>query len=279
MPGFLSGRRNQLLIGGFILLLVLLLLLGGAFLVVTRPNNGVRVTSSQLDASPSPDISPSPSPPAAPSPRPSAAPPANPTITAANAILRAGPAPDDTAASNWGANNGGPGCTIWVHAGWTQDGCDIVVIGGDTEHSMAWVLEHKMAGGTTTRRVSVLKGTAGAWVTALYYTDDSGGVTAIYAKTADITGDGSPEITVGYRYPGTQPLLRLDGVRRVGTGSPTVVLHRQLTRGRAVISGGKLTDYSANPDTTYVKTVITYSAGAFHGVVSTVPSAPAGDFA
>lgn len=277
MPGFLKSRRNQLLIGGFI---IILLLLGGAFLFLNRPKaQTASTTTSSADVSPSPsaDISPSPLP--LPSPSPSPVPPANPAISAANPVLRVGPASDDAASTTFGGNGSGTchaDAMNWHHTGWTQDNCDIF-FGSGQDQSYAWVTESKADG---SKRVSIMTNSDGAgyWKTKLYRIGGPGEFTALTVKTGDLTGDGVPEVLVGFRSPGTQPLLSLDGVQRTTGHDPKVVVHRELTRGRAVVSGGTLTDYSANPDTTYVKTVITYSGGAFHGTTSSVPTAPAGDF-
>ncbi|MFY9614380.1 MAG: hypothetical protein WAT58_03180 [Candidatus Dormiibacterota bacterium] len=271
MPAFLKVRRNQLIIGG---VLVLLLVLLGLFLFLPRNQTTSNTTASgsaTVSPSPSPDISPSPSSARVPSP-------GAPTIGPQGAVLRTGTAPDDGSAVNWGANGGAPGCgpsgLNWHHTGWIGDECTIVVLGGTTEQSMAWVIEHKIS--DNSKRISILKGTTGNWVTALYAIGDSGSFTAITAKSADITGDGRPEILVGFRMVGTNHVLNLDGVRRTSTSDPLVIIHRELVNGKATSSGG-LTDYSAAGGG-YTKTVITYGGSSFHGTSSTVASAPPGDF-
>jgi hypothetical protein len=143
---------------------------------------------------------------------------------------------------------------------------------------MAWVIEHRTAD-PSSKRISILKGTTGNWVTVLYANGDGGAFTAITAKAADVTGDGRKEIMVGFRMPGTQPVLNLDGVRRTGSADPVVIIHRELVHGSVTLgSGNGFVDYSASGGT-YNRTQVTYTAGAFHGTISTVPSAPPGDFA
>jgi hypothetical protein len=279
MPAFLKVRRNQLIIGG---VLVLLLVLLGLFLFLPRNQTTSNTTASgsaTVSPSPSPDISPSPSPSLSPTPSSAGVPsPGAPTIGPQGAVLKSGTAPDDGSAVNWGAN-GGPGCgpsgLNWHHTGWMNDECTIVVLGGTTDQSMAWVIEHKIS--DNSKRISILKGTTGNWVTSLYAIGDSGSFTGITAKSADITGDGRPEILVGFRMVGTNHVLNLDGVRRTSTSDPLVIIHRELVNGRATISGG-LTDYSAAGGG-YTKTVITYGGSTFHGTSSTVATAPLGDFA
>jgi hypothetical protein len=274
MLAFLKVRRNQVV---FSILAVLLVVLGVlAFLQFFPPSKpAASNTSSSATVSPSPSESPTPAIDRTPSPKPSAQ---GTPIGAAGAILKTGTAPDDTPT----LFGNGPGCSIWHHPGWTQDKCDIVqVSGSNTTGAVAWVTEHKSANASA-RRVSLM--TTGpsdtAWKVKLYAVDDAGGsFTAITVRVADVTGDHQPEVFVGLRAIGTNHVLELDGVQRLTGHDPAVIIHRELVQGRALLTGGGLTDYSAT-GASYTRTEIVYTAGAFKGTSTTVPilSAPAGDF-
>jgi hypothetical protein len=276
MPAFLKVRRNQMIIGGVLVLLVLVLV--GLLTLLqpkSTPTNTIVSGLATVTPPPSPDVSPSPSASAVPSP-------GAPTIGPPGAFLHSGQAPDDSSNPKWG-QNGPPSETCaaggtWHHAGWMSDGCQLVLFGGSSSQDMAWVVEHKN-GTPNQKRVSVLKGTNGPWVTALYFIDDTCcNFVSMTAKAADITGDGRPEIVVGIRSATTNHILQLDGVRRTGSSDPLVIVHRELVNGKAVLGGGNsFTDYSAVGDH-YTKTVVTYGGSSFTSSSSMVATAPPGDF-
>jgi hypothetical protein len=115
----------------------------------------------------------------------------------------------------------------------------------------------------------------GQWQTVLWAMDLSGGGnwTDLAAKTGDITGDGVPEVVVGFRLVGTAHTLALDAVRRNGTAMPSVFHHGDVENyGRATVLDGHLTEYERETETTGTKYVDTCTeAGCHRGSGSPVP--------
>jgi len=66
----------------------------------------------------------------------------------------------------------------------------------------------------------------------------------VRAEVGDVTGDGKPELLVGYRSEGTGQILDVDIVGTTDDGTPKVLAHDQLYKGTAKIKGGTLITWS-----------------------------------
>ena len=113
----------------------------------------------------------------------------------------------------------------------------------------------------------------------------------VKAVVGDVTGDGQPELLVGYRSEGTGQILDLDIVGTTKRGTSTVLAHEQLYKGSAKIKDGSLVTWEpvyrkaeANCCPSWIRRdVVHFRGGAFvvqHG--PKVPTArahtPPGDF-
>jgi hypothetical protein len=144
-------------------------------------------------------------------------------------------------------------------------------------------------------RPSQEAGRADQWTVALATegqgTDPGPLYADVKAEIGDVTGDGSPELLVGYRSEGTGQILDIDIVGTTADGTPHVLAHTQLYKGSAKIKGGKLLTWmpvykktDANCCPTWIRRdVVRYEGGKF--VVhkgKKVPTAqaniPPGDF-
>jgi len=76
--------------------------------------------------------------------------------------------------------------------------------------------------------------------------DQSPSYLNVTVKVADVTGDGKPEILVGYRHAGTGDILEYDVVTYPKGGSVHVAAHRDLYKGTAVVRGHTIVDYTAS---------------------------------
>jgi hypothetical protein len=104
---------------------------------------------------------------------------------------------------------------------------------------------------------------------------------AVDVAQADLTGDGRPELLVGYRSAGTGQFLAYDVVTYEAGQLPEVAAHREgLSKGSLAIEGVTLVDYSAVyraeegnccPSTT-VRTTIGFEGAVFR--VSDVAEVP-----
>ena len=75
--------------------------------------------------------------------------------------------------------------------------------------------------------------------------DEAGPVYAdVHAEVGDVTGDGQPELLVGYRSEGTGQILDIDIVGTVDDGTPTVLAATQLYKGTAKIKRGTLVTWT-----------------------------------
>jgi hypothetical protein len=93
----------------------------------------------------------------------------------------------------------------------------------------------------------------------------------VTAKAADVTGDGSDELLLGYRNEGTGMILDVDVVGTDDAGTPRVLAHDELYKGSVVIRDGHFVAYTpvyrradANCCPTWVaRDVLRYDDGAF----------------
>lgn len=164
----------------------------------------------------------------------------------------------------------------------TSDGtCDIVMMAGG---NALWTIDGLPGNGTDERvwhvRIRVRSKTMpdGGWDVALQLPEN-----ALFAnvavKAADVTGDGKPELLVGYRSGGTGQFESYDVVT-YEQGKPLQVgAHRQgLHKGSVGLDGTNIVDYSADQEspeccpTRARRTVIEFSSNAFRVTnVSDVP--------
>jgi hypothetical protein len=90
----------------------------------------------------------------------------------------------------------------------------------------------------------------GGWTVALELQRRAGAPRSfanVAVRSADVTGDGLPELLVGYRSAGTGQFESYDVVTVPPGGAPVVAAHRQgLHKGSVVVSGTDLVDYSAD---------------------------------
>ena len=71
--------------------------------------------------------------------------------------------------------------------------------------------------------------------------DDVGPLYAhVQAVVGDVTGDGKPEVFIGYLSEGTGQILDIDIVTTNKQGEPTVLGHEQLYKGVAEVQTGRL---------------------------------------
>ena len=109
----------------------------------------------------------------------------------------------------------------------------------------------------------------GGWRVALQLPEggppaDRPSFAAVSVKSVDVTGDGSPELLVGYRAGGTGQFESYDVITFALGTEPRVAAHReQLHKGSVTITGSSIVDYSADQSSpeccpeTATRTVIT----------------------
>jgi hypothetical protein len=150
--------------------------------------------------------------------------------------------------------------------------CEIVMMAGG---NALWTVEGVDPSGTgeQTWRVRIrVRSTSmpdGGWDVALALPDNS--VFAnVTVKAADVTGDGRPELLVGYRAGGTGQFESYDVVTYEQRKQLEVAAHRQgLHKGSVALEGTTIVDYSADEEspaccaTTARRTAIAFSGGAF----------------
>lgn len=127
-------------------------------------------------------------------------------------------------------------------------------------------------------------GHANEWKVTLATRPQHGDLGPVYAdvraEVGDVTGDGKPELLVGYRSEGTGQILDIDIVGTTDDGTPKVLAHDQLYKGTAKIKGGTLITWSpvyrksdANCCPTSIRRdVVRFRDGAF--VVQPGPKVP-----
>jgi hypothetical protein len=161
--------------------------------------------------------------------------------------------------------------------------CDIVMMAGG---NALWTLDALPGSGTDEQvwhlRIRTRSTTLpdGGWDVALALPDSPKPSFAhVAVRAADVTGDGRPELLVGYRSAGTGQFEAYDVVTYEQGQRLAVAAHRQqLHKGSVSLEGTTIVDYSADESspeccpTTARRTAIAFSGGAF--VVTEVGDVP-----
>jgi hypothetical protein len=150
--------------------------------------------------------------------------------------------------------------------------CEIVMMAGG---NALWTVEAVEATGTGEQRwrvrVRVRSKTMpdGGWDVALALPDDAM-FANVAVQAADVSGDGRPELLVGYRSGGTGQFEGYDVVTYEQGNSLEVAAHRQgLHKGSVALEGTTIVDYSADEQspeccpTSARRTAIAFSNGEF----------------
>jgi hypothetical protein len=150
--------------------------------------------------------------------------------------------------------------------------CEIVMMAGG---NALWTVEAVEATGTGERtwhvRIRVRSKTMpdGGWDIALALPDNSM-FANVAVRAADVTGDGRPELLVGYRSGGTGQFEAYDVVTYEQGNPLQVVAHRQgLHKGSVALEGTTIVDYSTDEQspeccpTSARRTAIAFSNGEF----------------
>jgi hypothetical protein len=126
-------------------------------------------------------------------------------------------------------------CQYLGEYGWTVTQCL-------SNEQIAYVIEKRPVGGATAWRAGILRFEGGTgWVPELGYADDAGTeLTGIKLRTVDLDGNGLKEGVIAFHHQGTGNLLAYDIV-----SSTTVVGHRELSHGAALVSEHDIVDISA----------------------------------
>lgn len=161
-------------------------------------------------------------------------------------------------------------CRTFVEA--VEGNCDIVMMAGG---NALWAVEPLADGGTGERpwrltiRVRSKTMPDGGWDVALQLPEG-----AVFANVSvlshDVTGDGKPELLVGYRSGGTGQFESYDVLTYDDGKSLAVVAHREgLHKGSVAVDGSNIVDYSADEEspeccpTHARRTVIAFEKDAF----------------
>jgi hypothetical protein len=150
--------------------------------------------------------------------------------------------------------------------------CEIVMMAGG---NALWTVEAVEATGTGEQtwrvRIRVRSKTMpdGGWDIALAL-PDNGMFANVAVRAADVTGDGRPELLVGYRSGGTGQFESYDVVTYEPGEQLEVGAHRQgLHKGSVALDGTTIVDYSADEEspeccpTQARRTAIAFGSGAF----------------
>jgi hypothetical protein len=164
------------------------------------------------------------------------------------------------------------GCRTFVE---TPDGqCEIVMMAGG---NALWTVD-ALPGSDTGERVWRLRirvrSTSmpdGGWDVALALPESPDPLFAnVAVKSADVTGDGRPELLVGYRSGGTGQFESYDVVTYESGEKIDVAAHREgLHKGSVELNGIRIVDYSADEEspeccpTRARRTAIVFEDGAF----------------
>lgn len=152
--------------------------------------------------------------------------------------------------------------------------CDIVMMAGG---NALWTLDARPGSSTDEQvwrlRIRTRSKTMpdGGWDVVLALPDSPEASFAnVAVKAADVTGDGRPELLVGYRSAGTGQFEAYDVVTYEQGKPLEVAAHRQqLHKGSVALDGTTIVDYSADESspeccpTTAHRTAIAFSGGEF----------------
>jgi hypothetical protein len=212
-------------------------------------------------SSPSPAASPTAGSPAVVTPTQGQAP----AITTQGQVLLEGDRPVVTAAAE-------ATCQSLITPGTLGECGDVPVAGG----RVVWVVERSAtATGATAHRARVFTHVpdAGGWVEWLQASDPAGERWSdVNVLPADLTGDGVPELLVGFRGVDELQTLEYDIVGYGEGGLPSVLAHPDpAPRGSLVVASGQLQDYAAQfpggepacCPPSYLRRTIAYDAGFF----------------
>jgi len=199
-------------------------------------------------------------------------------VTAAGTELRAPPEPETRQI------DAEAGCRTFLEPG-GEGTCEIV---GTAGGPVIWTLEPGAEAGPDERawdlRIWSQSETLpdGGWRVALDLPQRAGtprSFADVAVRSADVTGDGQPELLVGYRAAGTGQFESYDVVTVAPGAAPVVAVHRDgLHKGSVVVAGTDLVDYSADESSpeccprSATRTTIGRRDGAF--VVTDVAEVP-----
>jgi hypothetical protein len=152
--------------------------------------------------------------------------------------------------------------------------CDIVMMAGG---NALWTLDALPGTGAGEQvwhvriRVRSKSMPDGGWDVALALPEKPDPLFAnVSVKAADVTGDGRPEVLVGYRSGGTGQFEAYDVVTYEQRRQLEVAAHRpRLHKGSVALEGTTIVDYSADEQspeccpTTSLRTAITFNGGEF----------------
>jgi hypothetical protein len=172
-------------------------------------------------------------------------------------------------------------CQALVAAGSLGECGEVPVAGG----RVIWLVERSAtaAGATSIRaRVLTFVPDAGGWVEWLQAADPTGDRwTDVNVVPSDLTGDGLPELLVGFRGGDELQTLEYDVVGYDQGGLPRVLAHPEAAaRGVVVLSSGGLQEFAAEYPSgepaccppSYLRRTIAYDDGFFRVIASeTVP--------
>ena len=173
-------------------------------------------------------------------------------------------------------------CQALVSAGTLGQCGEVAVAGG----RVVWVVEQAPTPGGApafAARIFTFVPDASGWVEWLQASDPTGELwSGITIVPSDLTGDGVPELLVGFRKTGEDEVLEVDVVSYEQDNLPSVVAHPDPSgKGVAVAAGGTLQLYDAQYPNgepvccppTYVRTTIGFGDGFFRVVAAeTVPA-------
>jgi hypothetical protein len=150
--------------------------------------------------------------------------------------------------------------------------CEIVMMAGG---NALWTVEAVEATGTGEQtwrvRIRVRSKTMpdGGWDIAFALSDNAK-FASVAVKAADVTGDGRPELLVGYRSGGTGQFEAYDVVTYEQREQLEVAAHRQgLHKGSVALEGTTIVDYSADEESPECcpmkarRTAIAFGSGEF----------------
>jgi hypothetical protein len=163
------------------------------------------------------------------------------------------------------------GCRTYVE---TPDGqCEIVMMAGG---NALWTVDALAGSGTGEQvwhvriRVRSKSMPDGGWDVALGLPRSPDPFANVAVRAADVTGDGRPELLVGYRSGGTGQFESYDVVTYEQGKQLEVGAHRQsLHKGSVALDGTTIVDYSADEEspeccpTTARRTAIAFDDGEF----------------